>query len=62
MLAKPRRRRRRNQTSSVENCLKDEITSNEISRDVTEVTSEDPLRKRRIVECAEDEDDKPATL
>lgn len=46
----------------MENCLKDETTSNEISSDVAEVSSEDPLRKRRIVQCAEDECDKPATL
>ena len=46
----------------MENCLKDESTSSEISSAVTEVLSEDSLPKRRIVECVEDDSDKTATL
>ena len=46
----------------MENCLKDETTSSEISSAVTEILGEDPLPKRRIVECVEDNSDKTATL
>ena len=60
LMAKPRRRRRRNQTS-LQNCAKDEITSGEISNSVTDDSNEDPPQKRHMVNDFEDKCEKTWT-
>ena len=58
---KVRRKRRRNQTS-LENCVKDKTTSNEILNGTTVDSYVDPLQKRHMVDSFEDKRERHKTL